>query len=89
MAAQDQTARPRAGAKFVAHAQAAAIAVDDTLTGIASGIVVFLYLAVVAAMTQLVTLSQAGSLTLLFVMMVSSGVIALALGVAGVLSTRL
>ena len=71
------------------HAQAAAIAVDDTLTGTASGIVVFLYLAVVAAMTQLVTLSQAGSLTLLVVMMVSSGVIALALGVAGVLSTRL
>lgn len=70
------------------HAQAAAIGVDDTLTGTASGIVVFLYLAVVAAMTQLVTLAQAGTVTLLVVLMISSGVIALALGIAGVRLTR-
>ena len=66
------------------HAQAAAIGVDDTLTGTASGVVVFLYLASVAAMTQLVTLAPAGSVTLLLVTMVSSGTIALALGIAGV-----
>ncbi|MDA0652273.1 MAG: hypothetical protein O3C49_03230, partial [Proteobacteria bacterium] len=70
------------------HAQAAAIAVEDTLTGTASGIVVFLYLAVVAAMTQLVTLAQAGTVTLLVVLMISSGVVALALGIAGVRLTR-
>ena len=66
------------------QAQAAAIGVDDTLTGTASGVVVFLYLASVAAMTQLVTLAPAGSVTLLLVTMVSSGTIALALGIAGV-----
>jgi DHA1 family bicyclomycin/chloramphenicol resistance-like MFS transporter len=66
------------------HAQAAAIAVDETLTGTASGIVVFLYLASVAVMTQLVTLAQAGTVTLLIVLMISSGLIALALGIAGV-----
>lgn len=70
------------------HAQAAAISVDETLTGTASGIVVFLYLAVVAAMIQLVSLAPAGSATLLVVMMLSSGVIALALGIAGVASMR-
>lgn len=70
------------------HAQAAAISVDENLTGTASGIVVFLYLAVVAAMIQLVSLAPAGSATLLVAMMLSSGVIALALGIAGVASMR-
>jgi DHA1 family bicyclomycin/chloramphenicol resistance-like MFS transporter len=70
------------------HAQAAAIAVDDTLTGTASGIVVFLYLASVAGMTQLVTLAQTGTATLLVALMIPSGVIALALGVAGVRTMR-
>jgi DHA1 family bicyclomycin/chloramphenicol resistance-like MFS transporter len=70
------------------HAQAAAIAVDDSLTGTASGIVVFVYLAVVAAMTQLVTLAPAGTAALLAVLMIASGVVALALGIAGVRLTR-
>jgi DHA1 family bicyclomycin/chloramphenicol resistance-like MFS transporter len=70
------------------HAQAAAIAVDDTLTGTASGIVMFLYFAIIAVMTQLVSLGQAGSVTLLIVMMISSGIVALALGIAGVRTLR-
>ena len=70
------------------HAQAAAIAVDDTLTGTASGIVMFLYFLVIAVMTQLVSLGQDGSVTLLIVMMISSGIIALALGIAGVRTLR-
>ena len=70
------------------HAQAAAIAVDDTLTGTASGIVVFLYLAIVACMTQLVTLAEPGSVTLLMSLMVGSGVVALSLGITGVRLTQ-
>lgn len=66
------------------HAQAAAIAVDETLAGTASGLVVFLYLLITAGMTQVVTLAQAGTATLLIAVMIASGVIALALGIAGI-----
>lgn len=70
------------------HAQGEAIAVDETLTGTASGIVVFLYLAAVAGMTQLVTLASAGSVAFLIVIMIASGILALALGAGGVWLAR-
>ena len=70
------------------HATAAAIAVDDTLTGTASGIVMFLYFAIIAAMTQLVSIGLDDSVTLLVVMTNTAGVIALALGIAGVRTNR-
>ena len=70
------------------HAQAAAIAVDERLAGTASGIVVFLYLASVAAMTQLATLAQTGTAMMLAVLMVTAGTVTLALGIAGVRTLR-
>ena len=66
------------------YAQAAAIAINKTLAGTASGIVVFLYLVIVAAMTQLVALAPSGSVTFLICLMIISGIVALALGVAGI-----
>jgi DHA1 family bicyclomycin/chloramphenicol resistance-like MFS transporter len=67
------------------YAQAEAIAINETLAGTASGIVVFLYLVIVAAMTQLVALAPPGSVTFLIYLMISSGILALALGVAGII----
>ena len=45
---------------------------------------VFLYLVIVAAMTQLVALAPSGSVTFLICLMIISGIVALALGVAGI-----
>ena len=65
------------------HAQAIAIAVDDTLAGTASGIVVFFYLLVVAGLTQLVSLATPGSVTLLVGTMMIAGSVAFLLGLLG------
>jgi DHA1 family bicyclomycin/chloramphenicol resistance-like MFS transporter len=73
---------------FMPHAQAFAIATEPSLTGTASGIVVFLKFFIGGIATQLVVLSPESLATLLIVVVTVANLAALVCGVAAVSMSR-